>query len=685
MKGAASYLLAQARRRPAAAAQFAAVEIWRRARMRFAVSAPNGLPSFAQADPRERFRHFLPVGALNADAFRAAFPEAVDSAIAAADRICNHEFEIFGRRVSLGAEIDWHRDWLTGHQWPMERTAQHSLPHGPAGADVKRPWEVARFHHALALGKAYRLTRESRYAAGFAAQVQSWMAANPAGRGIHWAMPMECAIRSINWCAAAALFADAPELGADFWHALLRSLYAHGRQIHAHREWNPVARGNHYLSCVAGLLHLGVLFAETQQGGRWLADARVALPREMHEQVGDDGVAKEGSTGYHCFVAELMLTSALLVARYDAATRETNGAPPSLRTLLAESWGAEFTARLEKMFNLPAAMLAGRERAPIWGDTDDGRVLPFCGAIADPASHLLRAAAVVFERDDWPVASHRCEDAWWLTGRAARVVPIRESSAPAATAFPGAGFFFFASSRLRGSVRCGPLGVNGWANHAHCDQLSVEFCCDGRPLLVDPGNYAYSGDAAARDEFRSSRYHNSVVVNGAEQSRFWPDLMFRMMDDTRSRLLQWNADNEQIEFAGEHYGYTRLPERVTVRRRALLDRRRDALVITDSLAGRGQAQLEWNFHFAPAVTVERISSYDAPPAAEKSGAARLALYKVDEMTLAIYGGESVLRSRVTLQEGWVAPRFGQRVKAPVLHVECHADLPAEVTVEFSLA
>ncbi len=683
MKDAASYLLAQAGRRPAATAQFAAAELWRRARMRFANSIEKRLPELPESSAPDRFRHFLPAGCLDADAYRAAFPDAVEPAIAAADRICDHDFEIFAQRAQLGPQIDWHRDWLSGHAWPVQPTAQESLPRAPEGADVKRPWELARFHHALALGKAYRLTRQPRYAAEFAAQVRHWIAENPYGRGIHWAMPMEAAIRAINWCAAAALFAGAPELGSDFWRVLLDSLYLHARHINAHREWNPVARGNHYLSCVAGLLHLGVLFADTQEGRGWLQFARGALAREMREQVAGDGVAHEGSSGYHCFVAELLLTASLLAARYDAAAAGGNGKPQSLRALLGKSWGAEFTARLEKMFDFPAALLAGRVHAPVWGDADDGRVLPFCGATSGVASHVLRMGAAVFERDDWPPCEHRCEEGWWRTARDSGVVPIRANGPATTAAFPRAGFFFFTSQRLRGSIRCGPLGVNGWANHAHCDQLSMEFCCDGQPLLVDPGSFAYSGDRDARNAFRSTRSHNCAVVNAQEQNRFWPGLLFRMVDDTRSRLLVWNAGADQIEFAGEHYGYTRLPENVTLGRRVLLDRRTDLLQIFDAVKGRGQANLEWNFTFAPGIELERYSAGAAPPGAPVPGVELLGAYRAGAMWLRIYGNDAVQRARATQQTGWLAPRFGQREPAPVAHFACRAALPAEIIFEFS--
>ena len=90
--------------------------------------------------------------------------------------------------------MDWHRDPKTGHRWPLRTAGELRIVDAAPDADVKRPWELARFHHLLPLGKAYLLTREPRHAKEFTAQVSHWLKENPYPRGIHWAMPMEAAI-----------------------------------------------------------------------------------------------------------------------------------------------------------------------------------------------------------------------------------------------------------------------------------------------------------------------------------------------------------------------------------------------------------------------------------------------------------------------------------------------------------
>jgi hypothetical protein len=263
-------------------------------------------------------------------------------------------------------------------------------------------------------------------------------------------------------------------------------------------------------------------------------------------------------------------------------------------------------------------------------------------------------------------------------------------------AFPKAGFFFFASSRLHGSVRCGPLGVNGWANHAHCDQLSVEFDFDGQPYLVDPGTYMYSGDAVARNHFRSTRAHNSVVVAGAEQNRFWPGLLFRMIDDTRSRPRAWRAGPHFVEFHGEHFGYRRLRHRVKVARGVRLDRRAHSLEIFDYLTGSGSAALEWHFHFAPGVKIVQMAaaaSADQKGDGEPWGASVMVkgatpellrgdIWQAGPMQMAI-SHSGLADFECKLESGWVSSRYSHREEAPVLILRCRAKFPAIAEFKFS--
>jgi hypothetical protein len=231
--------------------------------------------------------------------------------------------------------------------------------------------------------------------------------------------------------------------------------------------------------------------------------------------------------------------------------------------------------------------------------------------------------------------------------------------------------------------------VNGWTNHAHCDQLSLEFCWDGKPVVVDPGSFVYSSDAEGRNLFRSTRYHNSPLVNGEEQNRYWPGLLFRIVDDTRSRVLRCDFREERIEFRGEHLGYHRLPERIRVERQLTLDRGNDALRVCDVLRGSGRVRMEWHWHFAPDAELSRLedTSAKAPPLnALGNGKSEAVIvrgaWRAGPVTLRVWMPAAWDCVAYTEERGWVAPGYGRRVEAPVLRVSAESELPGNVAFTF---
>jgi len=669
----AQYLLAQAAQRPLQTVQFAAAELWRRGRMRWVNSIERNLPTFADAAAPSRFAPFLASRVV--DGFAGHFPAAIERIRAAADAICRHEFTLLNSQYRAGLRIDWHADWVTGHRWPCVPPAQSDFMGAPAGSDVKRPWELARFHHALPLGQAFALCGENKYASEFAAQVQDWIRENPYPCGIHWAMPMEIGIRAANLCTAGAFFASAKEHHPDFWPQFFTTLFMHGRYLALHREWNPVARGNHYLGCLVGLLHTGALFRHMEEGQRWFAEAKAALATEVDWQVGKDGVAHEGSSNYHGLVAEMFTSAALLAAR---AEHPVEFAQQPLRALQI-TWGQRFCMQLEKMFLFPAALLEGRAAPPVLGDSDDGQLLPLCShSTLHGLQHLVALGQAIFGNAAGEAAGHRCEQAWWLAGDARPAA--RPVQVPAA--FEQSGFYFLSSPRLRGSVRCGPLGVRGWANHAHCDQLHVEFALDGAPVLVDPGTYAYSADSEARNQFRSSRFHNSPVVNGAEQNRFWPGLLFRMMDDANCKIAHWAQGEGETRFAGIHSGYARLPQRVQVQREVTLNRTKHSLWICDTLIGEGQSQIEWSWQFAPGLTLQQKQTVDAACSPAPEHFVLHSEWMAGPVLMRAWFLATAGAAKATVFDGWFAPRYGMREAAPGLRFMCAAALPVKAIFEF---
>ena len=161
---------------------------------------------------------------------------------------------------------------------------------------------------------------------------------------------------------------------------------------------------------------------------------------------------------------------------------------------------------------------------PVIGDCDDGRFHIFTyveGWKPQDARHLLAPAAVLLNRPEWAaLAGPRgaWEAVWW--GYDPALVPEADAATlpPVAQLFPEVGI---AVARRGGhylAVTNGAVGTKGFGNHKHNELLSFEYHCDGAPVIVDPGSFCYTSDFAARNLFRGTAYHNTIVVDGVEQN-----------------------------------------------------------------------------------------------------------------------------------------------------------------------
>src|SRR5579883_3396943 len=150
------------------------------------------------------------------DDFRNHFPEQPTRIIDEADRLLAHRVELLGSgpvdlddakaRLKTVGYLPWHCDFKSGYVW-NSRTYYKNVRYGnEPGVDVKVPWELSRFHHAIRLGQAYRLTRREDYAGEFVRQVSDWIDSNPPRYGVNWSSAMDVAIRAVNWIWALYLF-----------------------------------------------------------------------------------------------------------------------------------------------------------------------------------------------------------------------------------------------------------------------------------------------------------------------------------------------------------------------------------------------------------------------------------------------------------------------------------------------
>lgn len=586
-----------------------------------------------------------------------AMPERVSAIVAAADRAVRHEFKLLGSGPFVPADpdrpavnayqpIDWYLDPVRGLRFPggIHHKAWNLYEMRPANADVKYPWELARCQHWASLGQAFRLTGDDRYAREIAAQLDDFVAANPVGIGINWTCTMDVGLRAVSWVVALDLVRGSGALDEAFWTRAYSALFDHGVFIRANLENTYEVTSNHFLSNVVGLSFLAALFDDLEDGRAWDSFSRAALETEIDVQVLPDGADFESSVPYHRLVAELFLGSARLA--------EYRGQPLS----------DHYRSRVGEMIDYLASAMRPDGLMPQSGDADDGRLHVFAGVGVDTpqdARHLLGPASRMLARAGWMAMGGdgaRWEAAWWGLGVAGATAP---SAYPAvARLFADAGHAVVRQSGHYLLITNSIVGTKGFGNHKHNDQLGFEYHVGGVPIVVDPGSYVYTSDPAARNLFRGTGYHNTLMIDGVEQNEFNPEWLFRMFEKSNAEHVRFAGDGEDVEYAGRHSGYTRLPEPVSHERAFRFSPTTARLEITDRLSGAGRHRLSWHFHFAPGVSARLDQGrcvLTAPGAHVEMRFASTAL-------------------AATIQDAWYSPSYGLRVPCLALDLVTDAQL-----------
>jgi hypothetical protein len=605
-------------------------------------------PFFLNPSDRDRY----------AAAFRARFPGEAAGVVAGADAAARHELDLLGSGVkALGSALPWLDDFKTGRHYPLQYCRDIAYMELDKPTDVKVPWELSRCQHFTALGQAYWLTGDERFAREYRAEIEDWIAANPFAYSVNWACAMDVALRAVSWMWGFYFMAGS-QACADpaFRRALLRSLFMHGEFVFTHLETSDV-NGNHYLSDGAGLVFLGLFFKHTAGGRRWLARGQRIVFDEILAQVSDDGVDFEQSTAYHRLVLELFLTSYLLLEKHGERVPD-------------RQW-----TRLGRMLDFVAAYTKPNGLAPLIGDADDGRVQKLGAQAINDHRYLLSTGAVRFSRGDWKTAAHHFwDESFWLLGpdHAASFDRL-QGDAPTfrSVAFPAGGFYVLRSPSAHVVVDCGEVGMRGRGGHGHNDILSFELCLNGLNVLSDCGSYVYTASREWRDRFRSTAFHNVAQVDGEELNRFvGEDALWQLRDDAHPVGVRWDVGEDGDYFRGGHDGYARLSPGVMPSREIFVVRDTPRVVVRDFIEGAGAHTIVWRFHFDPSVRAELTD-----------GDCRLTDGAGDVWMLPIGDASGSWR----LDKGWVSPSYGVRRDTWVLVIEYGGPLPVSPSWLFAEA
>ncbi|HVM61338.1 MAG TPA: alginate lyase family protein [Verrucomicrobiae bacterium] len=492
-----------------------------------------------------------------------------------ADQICQNH--ILGQK--LPQDIDWQAD-----------------PHH----DPEWKYCLHRHEYLTELGRAYWYTGNEKYTLAFKRLLTDWIKKNPMP-DLEWMLnvPSETSrmhfMRMGNWRPLTLgirmytsfvpcfyHFLHSPNFTPDFLVQMLTSMVEHARHTRLyytrHKSYFNVSP-NWGLMESNGLAHMGILFPEFKESTDWQVEAMSRFEEQARMQVLPDGMQVERASGYHLVCTFCFLQILDLALRNNIRVSDTY-------KKVAESM-IDWVMSVMKPHGVYPMLKDGDEsdvfgvRASygLWEDINNLNMLED----ANDLRWVLKTGARLFDRPDMlSVATHG------KSGHKPKIgsVALRES-----------GFYTMRTGwehdDLYSIFTCGELGVMDQSCvHGNADALSLDLSGFGETLLIDPGRYMYEGPY--RIWFKSTKAHNTIVVDGQDSSELADGWMFKTK--ANSTLNCWAATDQFDYVDGWHDGYQRLKDPVTHRRRIVFIKPCFWLVLDELTAGAPHLYDQY-FHF----------------------------------------------------------------------------------------
>src|SRR6266849_1904592 len=582
-----------------------------------------------------------------------------------ANQVCEGRFPFLAYGTAdLGRQPRWNVDFISGAKWPLILLENRRYLRFD-GAEVKVPFELSRLQFLPILGKAHVLTGDVRYREAAKDLLAHWIQSNPVRMGVNWTIAMEAALRAMSICFLLNLLFPFRREEQAWLTTVTRSLVQHVLYIEANIEFSHLSTSNHYLSDVVGLYCLSVFLDGEGMAAR-RREYRRRIEAEMAKQVYEDGGDYEASTGYQVLVTQLF-TTALLLMRGDRSAPATPA----------------FVERLRMMFRFLNTVASSSGELPQVGDCDDGRT----ELLIDDLQQMIHSSAS--ERNSLKVphllglgqrllgeGAGVGDDAAWYGLTDAAPIPNSESqmgpgSAYAIRVLPKSGIGVLQHGSAELLFFAIPNGIFGKGSHTHNDKLSFVLRVGGQEVLCDCGTGCYTRDIATRNRFRSTKAHNTLLIDGAEQNHIdaGPSGLFILGNEAAVSSIQHGKEAQGYFLRASHTGYCSLGVKHTRTVHAIKNER--SFVIEDELEGDGVHDFEFNLQLAPNRNAQLAS-------AENGIMCRIV--GDPEVQLAIAGPAGL---HGTIQPSLISSTYGATVPAAKVCIRGRAAVPARITTHIS--
>jgi uncharacterized heparinase superfamily protein len=535
-----------------------------------------------------------------------------------AEGILLNKFRFLNTEIQFGQEIDWHT---------------------PQASKLWR-YNLHYFAYAIDLGVAYQATGRAEFYSHFKKLVMDWIKNNPLGYSDSWE-PYPISLRIVNLIITYNLFHKLIREYPDFEQLFLRTIFKQALFLERNLEYR-LGGENHLIKNAKALVIAG-LFFKGKVAKRWLKKGASILWRELERQVQPDGGHYEQSAMYHLIVLCDYLESIFVL----------------------KACGMDIPdyvfPKVRSMLGFALDILHPDGNIPLIGDS--GLEIDI---VLQEAIKLGENMSNSEARD-----KRRQGDGERITNHQS---PITNNQA-----FEHSGFYVMRGKDSFLIIDCGKIGTDQNPAHGHCDMLSFELSLGNQRMIVDSGTYEYQA-GSWRDYFRSTRAHNTVMVDGIEQSEIWSS--FRVARRATPFNVQWIVKDNITFFQGSHEGYCRLQKNLVHTRKVFFVDNNfwlvfDEIGLPSTLSvtkGKGQHLAESFLHLHPDATVEINRTF-----ANDTLVIANATVNSQRLQIIFFGGGKLVvqKGADNPLNGWYSPEFGIKLPNPTIVYSKEAACPIQ--------
>lgn len=418
--------------------------------------------------------------------------------------------------------------------------------------------------------------------------LKNWLDKNSKHKGIGWD-PYPTSLRIVNWIKWKI---SGNKVSKNF----IQSLADQSRWLEKRLEFHIL--GNHLFSNAKALVYSGLFFSG-KEAKKWLDKGLKIIDQELDEQILNDGGNFERSPMYHSIFLEDILDLINITQTYPNIVSNKN----------IKKW----KKIANKMF--------------VWLHTmvhPDGEISFFNDAAIGIAPTLKE-----------------------LVAYAKRLgVEVNFTKFNKVKHLSKTGYIRLTSKNVVALLDVAPVGPDYIPGHAHADTLSFELSLFGQRVLVNTGTSEY-GDGEVRQYERSTKAHNTVMINKKNSSEVWSG--FRVARRAYPYDLSIKELKNYVKVKCAHDGYRRLFGKPIHKR--IWKFYNKSLIIQDNINGEFKNAYAY-FHFHTSINIFKI----------KPGHWKIIMPKGQEVVIQVINGVAILEADK------YSPEFGIKLKSKLLKI-----------------